>query len=506
MLLAAVLLGSVGACPSTEVCGFPNANVLTAHAVLHPEHCCPVLPPTPLMNSSAVLPGTSVTPEQGFCPPRFLDTGYRLAYPGLAIKDLPQACAGDPPVCPDALLWRTLLDDSLKAQGLRPAHCEVPHLFYTQYANAFAEDYRHGIPVLASSVVPEAAVAAAQRTIREMVRQTTVQLRKHCPRCQDFASALASKYTRFTVWGDRERGFGNCESCASRCASASTAPDQMCCTSETSRLFRGRPSVGTLNCSDDLSYMRSQEYKICFEGKDGSAMPNVPQCVEPGGPDWTDPTAGTEELGICYRLADGTVYPGYQGRNIVIEEWFHTMHGIGIQAVDPEGYARIHASAVRLKKAGIWMSRTTKGHALDRYGANEFEFMAMAVQTWLGFPEWEGYFAYQSRAEIKRRDPELARVVGRYFEDSDWNPCAGIAIREPRPQTNSCNKGFFGVNPNHKRGGLWRSPEHVVQAIDANCSDPCAAAPGSALCGASTLASEYVGPPMEAERPSEVLL
>merc|ERR1712146_350784 len=141
----------------------------------------------------------------------------------------------------------------------------------------------------------------------------------------------------------------------------------------------------------------------------------------------------------------------------------------GIQSVDPEGYAMIHANAMRLKKAGIWMSKTTKGHGLDRYGANEFEFMAMAVQTWLGLPEWTGYFMYQSRAEMKRRDPELARLVNRYFEDSDWNPCAGVAIRTPRPQTNSCNKGFFGVNQITKNvpSGSFpsQSCRHLVQTV-----------------------------------------
>merc|ERR1719217_1371996 len=101
-----------------------------------------------------------------------------------------------------------------------------------------------------------------------------------------------------------------------------------------------------------MTYMRSQEYKVCYEGKDGSPLPNVAQCQEPG---------------VCYKLANGTVYPGYQGRQIVIEEWFHTMHAMGIQSVDPEGYAMIHANAVRLHKAGIWMSRTTKGHGHDRY-------------------------------------------------------------------------------------------------------------------------------------------
>ena len=58
----------------------------------------------------------------------------------------------------------------------------------------------------------------------------------------------------------------------------------------------------------------------------------------------------------------------------------------------------IHEAAVRLKQAGIWMSKTTKGHPLDRYSANEFEFMAMAVQTWHGFPEWEGYCAPRPQA------------------------------------------------------------------------------------------------------------
>eukprot|EP00928_Gymnodinium_smaydae_P099520 TRINITY_DN9524_c0_g1_i1.p1 TRINITY_DN9524_c0_g1~~TRINITY_DN9524_c0_g1_i1.p1 ORF type:complete len:512 (-),score=44.66 TRINITY_DN9524_c0_g1_i1:282-1817(-) len=492
----AIYLPLVEACPSLNACGFPYNDVQTTSRVTNFNDCCATLPPIPLLNTDGVVDGAHVQPGNGFCPSRFLDTGYVLKYPGLKMEDVPQVCNDDPPLCPDALYWRSLLEDSLKASGLKLSTCQSLHPFYRRYANAFFEDSHAGVAVLGSGRVPDEAILAAQRTIREMMRQTTKQLALHCPSCQNFAQSIASKYARFTLWSDQERSFNNCAVCVNLCNSAETAPDQMCCSPGTSRLFPGNTSVGTLNCSDDLTYMRSQEYKICYEGKDGSAMPNVPLCTEPGGADPRDATAGTEELGVCYRLSNGTVYPGYQGRNIVIEEWFHTMHGLGIQSVDPVGYAMIHDNAVRLKEAGVWMSKTSKGHAYDRYAANEFEFMAMAVQTWHGFPEWTGYFAYQSRAEIKRRDPELARLILRYFEDSDWNPCAGIVIDSPRPQTNACNKGFFGVNPNHKKGELWKHPDGVVQAPGASCSDPCKLAPGSALCGGARLGPEYVGPPM----------
>lgn len=497
VVAACGIIALAGACPYSDWCDFPYGHVQTTSNTLKPGlKCCATLPPIPLMNSSGVLDGSEVTPDNGQCHRRVLDTGYSLVYPGLKMKDLPKVCQGDPPVCPDALYWRNLLSDSLAAQGLSFSKCEPLHPFYARYANAFSSSPYNGVPVLGSAATPVAAVASAQRMIREMVRQTTSQLKKHCPACQRFDQALSSKYARFTVWADEERSFAHCDECSARCQTSPGPEGASCCAQGTSRIFPGNKTLGKLNCTIDKEWMRTVEYKICYEGKDGSAMPNVPKCEEPGGADPNDATGASEELGVPYLLDDGTLYPGYQGRPIVIEEWFHTMHAMGIQTVDPEGYAMIHDNAVRLRKAGVWMSKTSKGHDYDRYDANEYEFMAMCVQTWLGIPEWTGYFAYQSRAEIKQKDPELARLINRFFEDSDWNVAAGFPIRSPRPQTNSCNRGFFGVNPNHKKGAIWRAGEPVVQAPDADCSDPCAAAPGSALCGEDTLGREYIGPPM----------
>ena len=52
------------------------------------------------------------------------------------------------------------------------------------------------------------------------------------------------------------------------------------------------------------------------------------------------PIWACEELGIPYINASGT-NPYYNGRNINIEEFYHTLHRQGIGAADPEGWELI---------------------------------------------------------------------------------------------------------------------------------------------------------------------
>lgn len=489
----------VPACPSFDDCEAPFGCIHTTSlnaSDARPAGCCASMPPLPLLSHNRVVAGATVQADAGSCAPRVLESTYKVQYPGYSQYNLTCGDDVDPPVCPDAGLWRELLAEL--NGGL--STCARLDPFYTQYANAFSDPVPpgFGIPVIGGAKAPPAAVVKARDTIAEMIRQTTVQLAKACPTCRNFAETMASHYARFAVWADGERKFDNCEKCVKHtCGSKESEgwlPDS-CCAS--SRLFPDAGlAVGSLNCADPEFFRRSMEYKLCYEGKDTSEHPGIPWCVEGGGPGVDEPTAFTEELGLCYLEDDGEVSRGYQGRHIILEEWFHTMHGVGIMTADPEGYRMIHENAMRLNASKVWMANSTKGHALDKYGSNEYEFMAMAIQVWHGFPEDVGYFAYQSRAEIKQMDPQLTMLISRFFEDSRWNPCAGIKIDAPRPQTNACNKGFFGVNPNDKRGGLWVAGDPVVQA-PGGCTNPCESFPGSALCGGSYLGEGYVGPPVE---------
>ena len=93
-------------------------------------------------------------------------------------------------------------------------------------------------------------------------------------------------------------------------------------------------------------HLESQDPSGC--GFDSSAHPEFPCGSEAGGGGIDKPTGGCEELGIPYINASGT-NPYYNGRNINIEEFFHTMHRQGIGSADPEGWELI----LRVSEEGL---------------------------------------------------------------------------------------------------------------------------------------------------------
>lgn len=95
------------------------------------------------------------------------------------------------------------------------------------------------------------------------------------------------------------------------------------------------------------------------KGRDTSLHPEVPYCTEGGGADKGMPTTFTEEYGICYLLANGSVPDSYCGTQIVAHEFFHSVHEVAIRNYDPE---------VRCKRMGA--SCQTIAHPLGATTAN----------------------------------------------------------------------------------------------------------------------------------------
>lgn len=305
--------------------------------------------------------------------------------------------------------------------------CAPPDAFYTKYVNAYANDttYKFGLPVIGSSAAPDAALLSASQTIAEYLRQLD-------SRRPGLRAKMVSHYQRFAVWADSERRHDTCDYCKKKDPSFDCGPH-----------IDSRP------------------------GRDTSYHPEVPYCVEGGGADKGMATTFTEEYGICYLLANGSVPASYSGTQIVAHEFFHSVHEVAIRNFDPEGFALIEQACARAFRQGIYHfhpgAPPDPEYTADFTTGMVYECMVKAVMTWHGFPANKSEFLYQSRSELKQRAPWFAAVVHRYFEDSDWNPCEGVRIDNPRDQT-------WGLT--------------------------CTTAPGSALCG-KRLSNEYIGPPME---------
>lgn len=115
-----------------------------------------------------------------------------------------------------------------------------------------------------------------------------------------------------------------------------------------------------------------------------------------------------EENLLCY---DGDPY---KGENIMIHEFAHAVHLMGISTVDPTFDARLEAAYKNAMTAGRW-----KG----TYGTtNKEEYFAEGVQSWFHCNR-NGTFEHNdvaTRDDVKAYDPELARLIAEVYGDRDW--------------------------------------------------------------------------------------
>jgi len=298
---------------------------------------------------------------------------------------------------------------------------------YTKYvlARSPGSNVTEGIPVLGSARAPHAAMLTAASTIAEMLRQMDRKI-------PGIRKEMVRRAQRFAVWADVERRLDTCQKCL-----------------EIDPYF---------DCEDHI-HSRA--------GRDTSFHPEVPECVEGGGGAGLDfTTSFTEEYGIPYLEADGSIRDSYCGTNIVAHEFFHSIHESGIQIVDRDLFMRIEQATARATMEGIYVHHP----GVKDDGCNDdfsrcvaYEFMVKAHLVWHGFPAVKEEFQYQTRKEMKLKAPWIAELVYAMFDDDDWNPALGVKIDKPRDQT----------------GG------HT-----------CATLPGSALCG-EPLSKDFIGPPME---------
>jgi hypothetical protein len=124
---------------------------------------------------------------------------------------------------------------------------------------------------------------------------------------------------------------------------------------------------------------------------------------------------GSNEDPVCSCAEENLLaFPGdpYSTENILIHEFAHNIHLVGLASVDPTFDRRLQAAYERAMQAGLWK---------DKYAAtNSREYFAEGVQSWFNNnrPPDHDHNHVDSRKELRDYDPELAKLCEEVFGDT----------------------------------------------------------------------------------------
>lgn len=109
-------------------------------------------------------------------------------------------------------------------------------------------------------------------------------------------------------------------------------------------------------------------------------------------------------------------YPNdpYSTENLLIHEFAHTIHQIGLRAVDPTFNRRLRAAFEKAGKAGLWKGTYA--------GSNPAEYWAEGVQDWFDNNRENDslHNHVNTRKELKEYDAALAALCEEVFGDGSW--------------------------------------------------------------------------------------
>ena len=130
-------------------------------------------------------------------------------------------------------------------------------------------------------------------------------------------------------------------------------------------------------------------------------------------------TTCAEENLLCYQIDK------YHAEDILIHEFSHTIHGVGIMPLDDKFNALLQE---KLDKA------MAEGKYKNTYAAtNIWEYWAEGVQNWFNVnaevetPDGKHNWV-NTREDMKKYDPDLYEIVSRYFPEFDESPSCHSAV------------------------------------------------------------------------------
>ncbi|MGV8094603.1 MAG: hypothetical protein AB2L24_22340 [Mangrovibacterium sp.] len=124
-------------------------------------------------------------------------------------------------------------------------------------------------------------------------------------------------------------------------------------------------------------------------------------------------TSCAEENLLCYQIDK------YHAEDILIHEFAHTIHGVGILPLYPEFNDLLQEKLDR----AIGQGKYKRTYAAE----NIWEYWAEGVQNWFNVnaevPRPDGKHNWvNTRDEMKKYDPELYQIIGNYFPETGENP------------------------------------------------------------------------------------
>jgi len=150
------------------------------------------------------------------------------------------------------------------------------------------------------------------------------------------------------------------------------------------------------------------------------------------------PVSCAEENLLCY--------PGdpYAKENILIHEFAHAIHGLGLRVVDPTFDVRLKAAYEQAQERGLWPGT----YAMT----NRAEYWAEGVQCWFdNNRENDSLHCHvNTRAELKDYDPQLATLCAEVLGDGPWR------YRKPMQREAAGRAHLVGWDPANAPQFRWR--------------------------------------------------
>ena len=104
----------------------------------------------------------------------------------------------------------------------------------------------------------------------------------------------------------------------------------------------------------------------------------------------------------------------YASESILVHEFAHTIHELGMSSLDPTFDGRLNAAYQNAKAKGRWPNT----YAIS----NHKEYWASAAQAWFDCarPADSDHIGVNTRAALRTYDPEVSALLAEVFGDTPW--------------------------------------------------------------------------------------
>lgn len=146
----------------------------------------------------------------------------------------------------------------------------------------------------------------------------------------------------------------------------------------------------------------------------------------------------------------------YAGENILIHEFSHTVHLVGMVKIDPGFDDRLRAAYEAAKSAGLWENT----YAMT----NREEYFAEGTQSWFDCNAAPGkvHGKVRTRETLKRYDPALAELLEEVYGPNPWryaSPQSGKSRQFGEEVQWPVDKRFAWPHPKNLPARLQQSEE-----------------------------------------------